>query len=288
MKKLIVLLIALFVLAGCSSTSAKVSNASDVIFKSSKTTYTQQDYFEDLKLVSFSSQIVTDMADKLAEIEGIDVDAVKETVEKEIENIKAQENGELYLTYYYGSVDSYRQLAISSEILNELMKKEVTNNIDSYIESYEPVKLQIASYDSQEKAEQLLTLIAGGKTFDTAALEAGYTTSAAASVYLNDSDAVPQEVKDYIKNNGVGLSTPILVSIVSTDSTTKATTFTYKYYVVSVVSKDYKEFEEDAVKAIANALDSTEILIKFAKANNIKFFDQATYEFMAAYNEAFK
>ena len=103
MKKFLLSLSLLMMLCACSNASdVKVSNGDEVIWSSSKETYTSQDLFDDMKKNDYSSKIVTSILNKTAVLDGIDTTSTDEELfERAYKHLKMKfgENG--YAKFFF-------------------------------------------------------------------------------------------------------------------------------------------------------------------------------------------
>ena len=102
MKKFLLSLSLLMMLCACSNASdVKVSNGDEVIWSSSKETYTSQDLFDDMKKNDYSSKIVTSILNKTAVLDGIDTTSTDEEL-SEGYDYYVETLGQDTVNYYFG------------------------------------------------------------------------------------------------------------------------------------------------------------------------------------------
>ena len=82
MKKIITILLAAFVLLACSNTSNSISDGADVVFKGSKTTFTKNDLFNCLKGLNYGDIIISDLVNKIALKENLNMDDYNKEAEE--------------------------------------------------------------------------------------------------------------------------------------------------------------------------------------------------------------
>jgi len=289
MKKLLITLLVTLVLAGCSSSNsaALVNNGDEVIFEYGDTKYTKQQLNTDMKKNDFSSIIIQDYMLYVAEKEGLDLDAHNTEIEASVKEM--QESGsDALITYYYGSVDNYKKIALYYNVLNDLATNKVKENLDSYISEYKPYKAQYCYFDNKEAAEKLIKDVKAGGDFATLAKEAGYTLDASAQIYNDKSESVIIEIKDFVNNaTATGLSDVITASITTTDANGNSVQ-TPRYYVVNLIDKDANNFKDELITQLAAEIEEKTIVNEAIAKYPLTIYDQATYEVLSAAYEGIK
>lgn len=294
MKKLLIVLLMLSLLAGCSEANANLTDGNTVIFKTNEKTYTKADLYDQMKGNDYTSIILTKVIDILAEKEELNLDDIKAEIESSYNDMAAQ-GYEQYIEYYYGGKDNYINQMLSSGILEKLTENYADNNFDDLKNEYAPFKAQIAYFDDEETAKKVLD---GAKnetaTFETLVTENGSSSDATEQIYTDSSD-LPVEVKEAInKMNEAGYADVIKSTTYqtasSTDTTTSTdtqaqeeqTTETNKYYVVKLVSKDVASFKDEFVTLLKTSLlDATKVLNFYFDKYNLEIHDQKTYELLS-------
>ena len=177
---------------------------------------------------------------------------------------------------------------IDSLLIESLNKTYIEENFDSLLADYKPVKMQIAIFDTQEKAEKFIEDVNGGTTFDTAAVNNGSTNTPESSVYLDSSSSLNLEVKNYLNSTDkIGLSSiiPYTTAASTSDGQTSETT---SYYVLNVESRDVNDFKEEYINLVSLELTGDEAKNYFFNKHDIKFYDQDIYKFMSSKYEVLK
>jgi len=290
MKKLLITLFAILLLAGCSSSSdsaALVNNGDEVIFEYGDTKYTKQQLNTDMKKNDFSSIIIQDYMLYVAEKEGLDLTAHNTEIEESVKQM--QESGsDALITYYYGSVDNYKKIALYYNVLNDFATNKVKENLDSYISEYKPYKAQYAFFDNKDAAEKLIKDVKAGGDFATLAKEAGYTQDASAQIYNDKSESVIIEIKEFVNNaTATGLSDVITTSTTTTDANGNSVQ-TPRYYVVNLIDKDANNFKDELIAQLAAEIEETTIVNEAIAKYPLTIYDQATYEVLSAAYEGIK
>lgn len=280
MKKLIVVLFALLILVGCSEKGySQISNGNDVIFKGPNGDYTKGQLYETLKVASQAS-VETDILDKIASNLNLDLSDIEKEADDMLEMYKSM-GYESYIQAYYGSEESFKQMYISSGTKMKLAEVYVEENFDSLINADKPVKMQMASFETEEAASKVVEAVNNGSTFEMAIAENGFEGECPAAVYI-DSDSTPVDVKSYLNDTDkTGISTVITVTNSSSDNDGNISSIN-TYYVLNVISKDVADFKEDYIAKRASATSEDVVKQYLFMNHDIKFYDQDIYEMMTS------
>lgn len=287
MKKLLIALFSLMLLVGCSNKGySQLSDGSDVIFKGPDITYTKNDLYKSLKLISADS-VENDILEKIANKLEVDMSDVVKEADEMIELYKTM-GYEQSIISYYGSIDNYKAMYIKSSIIYKLSEVYINDNYDSLVNEDKPIKMQVAYFADEESCNNLIEKVNAGSTFDSAALEAGFGSDCSAKVYLDSDSSLPVTVKSYINSTDTtGLSTIIVDSKSSTDADGNITNIN-TYYLLNIISRDVETFKDEYITTKLDVLDQE--VVKEYLFNNfeIKFFDQDIYEIMKSKYEVLK
>ena len=289
MKKIIVLLFVLLLMTGCSADShlSKVSEGETVLFKGPNKTFTKQDLYKQLK-VTDSGAITTDIMNKIA-LASADIDMDKINADaNELINTYKEMGYEDYIIASYGSMEAYKDSYISTLLFSELSKLYVKDNYDTIIGEDKPVKMAIASFDSEEEALKCIEDVNNGSTFDMAAANNNSINTPSTSVYSDSDQSLVYEVKEYLNSTDkTGLSTVIVNIATSTDAdgnqTEKKT-----YYVLNIESRNADEFKDEYIELKAAETEAETVRNHFMSSHEIKFYDQDLYELMSSTYEVLK
>lgn len=283
MKKIIVILFALFLLAGCSNENhySYLSDGDEVLFSGPNTNYTKNDLYKSMK-VSGSNQIASDIIDKIAlKLDGVDIEAINKEADELIETYTSL-GYDSYIIASYGSMETYRKSYVSTLLLSELSKAYVNENFETLTADKKPVKMQLATFATQEDAEKCLSDVSSGSTFDMAAVNNNSTNTPASAVYTDDDTTLAYEVKDYLNSTDkLGLSSIIVNIATSTDANGNPTE-TKTYYVLNVESRDVESFRDELVSLLATQVSSDDVRNYYLSSHDIQFFDQDLYEIMTS------
>lgn len=286
MKKLLITLFALLMLVGCSSKGySKISDGDEVLFKGPDITYTKDELYNSLKKASEES-IENDIINKIATKMNLDLQKADEEAEEMLQLYKSM-GYESAIIAYYGSDESFKQMYINDGILRLLSGKYIDEKYDELISKDKPVKMQLVSFGDEETANKFIEDINSGSTFETAAINNGYTTETTPSVYI-DSDDLVVDVKQYLnETNNLGLSSIITSTSSSTDANGNISNLN-TYYVLNIISRDAKEFLDDYKAVKQENLDTVTVKNWLFENHNIEFFDQDIYEMMKSTYEVLK
>ena len=289
MKKILLVLFVLLLTAGCSADShlSKVSDGDTVLFKGPNKTFTKQDLYKQLKITD-SSAITTDIMDKIC-LSSKEIDMAKiEADADELINTYKELGYESYIVATYGSLDAYKKSYISTMLFSELSKLYIEQNYDSIIGDDKPVKMAIASFESEEEAKKCIEDVNNGSTFDMAAANNNSINTPATSVYSDSDQSLVYEVKDYLNSTDkTGLSTVITNTATSTDADGN-TVEKNTYYVLNVESRNPEEFKDEYIELKAAEAEAETVRNHFLSTHEIKFYDQDLYELMSSTYEELK
>ena len=283
MKKVLALLCALVLLAGCSSDAKTlVSDPDTVIISGDGITYTKQDLFDDLKKNDISGVLRADLTERIASFEGVDMTEIETDVSSYFEELRTQ-YADSYETMmdYYGGEESFSDTIRSSYTLDALVRKYCDYNIDELLTDYSPVLARMQSFSTQEEAQAFIDNVNGGMTFDEACEAAGVETIPTETVYLSTSD-IDSALIDYLSTSEVGISEyPVVVLNDNTDDDGEVTT-TETYYAIETVSRDVEEFKDQFYSTVGSKIDTTDVFNYFFNKYNVEVFDQDVYETLSS------
>lgn len=289
MKKLLIVLLALLTLVGCTNKGgySQVSDKDTVIFKSDKITYTKADLYKSLKMDSVDA-IMNDIILKIAEIQGIKEEDIDAKYLEEVEEMKASGIYDYYVQY----MGSEEQMAIALKTsikFQELKKMHIEEEFDALVKEDVPVKMQVSSFADKETADKCLKEINEGSTFDMASINNGYTTSSQEKVYF-DSDDLPIEVKTYINDVSTtnGLVKEPIETVKKSTETDGTETETKTYYLVNIIEKDPVNFKQDYIDAKTEKFDTQELINILLSKYDIQFYDQDLYNAVTKEYEVLK
>ncbi len=280
MKKVITLLFALLLLVGCSSKGySKLSDGSEVIFTGpNNESFTKNDLYESLKISSVDA-VENDILDKIAESEELDLTDVEAEADELVEMYQ-QLGYETYIIQYYGSIEAFKKYYISSGILTLLTNRYVEENYEIFKASDKPVKMKMASFETEEIANKVIEEVNNGSTFEMACANNGYTSEVSEAIYLDSDSDLDYNVKDYLNSTDTtGLST-----VIESDSDDD----THVYYVLDITDRDVDNFKDEYITEKVADCDSDDVKNYMFNKHDIEFYDQDIYELMKSEYEVFE
>lgn len=276
MKKIILCLLALLMFAGCSSKK----QSGEVIWKSSKTTYTTSDLYDEIiDTTDVTTNVMSSILSIIAEKDGYDFEKAKTEIE-ETYDYYVTILGEEATVSYMGSKEYFVSVSMLNSIIDYYVDKDIDENLDSYIEQARPYQAEIIYLESEDAAKAVKEAVTNGtSTFAYAASENGYTSEITKKVYTDGSD-LPVEVKELVlSTEGTGLFTTKTTTYAKNDDVTYETS---RYYLVNIISRDANdfldEFKEEAAASIAN---EDAIINNLLVKNNVSLHDQKVYDYVS-------
>lgn len=288
MKKGFTVILIALLLSACSSKNiySYLSNGDDPIFTGPNVTYTYNDLYKSLK-VSSGEEIENQILLSIADTYDIDREELENQAQETID-LYVSLGYEEYLTSYYGTLDAYKKMYVSSLILNELAKIYVEENYETLKEEDLPVKMQLASFDTQEDAQKCIDDFNSGSTFDMAAINNNSLNSPQSAVYVDSDSSLVYEIKEYLNSTDTtGVSSIITTTSMSKDDDGNDVE-SHTYYVLNVESRDADEFKEDYISLAASNASLETINKYFFTSHELKFYDQDIYELMSGNYEELK
>lgn len=277
MKKILCVLFTLLMLCACGSSNANtmISSPDTVVLENSDSKVTKQELYEMMK-ASASSEILNNIFNSIAELYDIDLKEIEEEADSYIAMYESM-GYTSYIEYYYGSLEAYRSSIINSAIVGTLGEEYIKDNFDKQVENDKPVKMQMVTFDSIEKAQALVDAVNSGSTFDMAAIAQGVETAPVASVYLDGSD-LDIIIKEYLNSTDTtGLST-----IITTTTTAKndegEDVEALEYNVLNIVSRDVEDFKDEYITIAASSLEEATIRQYFLTKHKVTIHDQDIYD----------
>ena len=276
MKKLILSLAALLVLAGCSDASTDIS-FDEKLFSVEASTVTQKDLYEVMKQydagVMGSAIIIDDARQTL--IENVEVsEAMKEDANSQLNMIKEM-LGEGYLDIIknigFDTEEEYLDEMIYPELkYQSLVKLELLEDLESLNEEFGPRQVRILEL-KKDAAEAALQELKDGKEFEEVAKENAMIESqfsGSKQVHLLKTSQLPELVTEFLKKS----DTPTLSDVLTNEDMETA-------YIVQIIEVDASRFEDDVLAAYL----STEGIAqdyegKLFRKNNFKIYDRDLYD----------
>lgn len=248
MKKLIIILLALLTISGCSQTisgDAKISQEKEEIyFKYDGKTYTNNDAYQKLKAQNVSSFFDYLIAYKAVEVEGISMDEYIAEIEEQYQTMIDQ-YGEEMVNMYFGEKDSYINQSILTQAYTQYQTNYAEENIDTLISAYPTINVDYISSTSKTKMNKFLKNVKKSKDFNDAFEKTEFEESEAVVSGVTELNSVdlPNEVLDSFDTLKIGAISKLIEIDNGDDS--------YTYYVVRVNGRDVKnEYQDDFINYV--------------------------------------
>ncbi len=244
-KKILCAGLSILMLAGCKDATASLKDSSAAIMTVGSKTVTKGDVYNTLFYSIGSNTVQTNVMSTIAEQEIELTDDMKESAQSQID---------VYRMMYGDQLDTFlKQMNITEEeYLNdyvipdmrsaELVKKYTEENFDSLCSTYNPIKVIVLSFTSEEDASAALS-----------SLKDGSATAAEAASANNSSSTGTEEIItiETLSYDSAALSVLRSASpddgwaeVPSTDGAT--------FYVLKVVSNTPSEFKEEALTTLSS------------------------------------
>lgn len=246
MKKLIIVLIVLLIVSGCSQTvssDAKISaEKEEVYFKYDGKNYTNNDAFQRLKAQQVGTYFDYIIANKAVELEGIEHTITAEEIESSYQQMVDMYGAEM-VESYYGDLDSYVKQSLIGDSYLAYQMNYVKENIDKFITDYPTLKVEYITSTNKAKMNTFLKTIKKDKTkdFDKAFEKAKFEETEAVTKQIIEvnNTSLPAEVLETLNSLENGAVSDLIEISNSTEATTD-TEETFTYYIVKLVSNDVK------------------------------------------------
>ncbi|AGN23726.1 peptidylprolyl isomerase [Erysipelothrix rhusiopathiae] len=275
MKKLLVSLLALLMLAGCSDARAMISTDEE-IFSVGNEKVTSKRLFDVMKLSDGGMTVVKSAQNKITE--NVADEDVKAEADKRLEEIKevfGDQLEERLKQSGYESVDAFMSQTVYPELkMTHLLKEKMVTDFEALTTENAPRKARILQLENQEKADEALEKIKAGENFDDIAKDYKVTGSpydGSAKVHLLKSVQYPQEVADALKN----ATEPTLSGVLSDASDDSK-------YIVQIIEIDASRYQDETIEAFVGSKDIVnKYLAQLFVDNGFKIYDKDVYDAVA-------
>lgn len=275
MKKLLVSLLALLMLAGCSDARAMISTDEE-IFSVGNEKVTSKRLFDVMKLSDGGMTVVKSAQNKITE--NVADEDVKAEADKRLEEIKevfGDQLEERLKQSGYESVDAFMSQTVYPELkMTHLLKEKMVTDFEALTTENAPRKARILQLENQEKADEALEKIKAGENFDDIAKDYKVTGSpydGSAKVHLLKSVQYPQEVADALKN----ATEPTLSGVLSDASNDSK-------YIVQIIEIDASRYQDETIEAFVGSKDIVnKYLAQLFVDNGFKIYDKDVYDAVA-------
>ncbi|CAH2761678.1 peptidylprolyl isomerase [Erysipelothrix amsterdamensis] len=275
MKKLLVSLLALLMLAGCSDARAMISTDEE-IFSVGNEKVTSKRLFDVMKQSDGGMTVVKSAQNKITE--NVADEDVKAEADKRLEEIKevfGDQLEERLKQSGYESVDAFMSQTVYPELkMTHLLKEKMITDFEALTTENAPRKARILQLENQEKADEALEKIKAGENFDDVAKDYKVTGSpydGSAKVHLLKSVQYPQEVADALKN----ATEPTLSGVLSDASDESK-------YIVQIIEIDASRYQDETIEAFVGSKDIVnKYLAQLFVDNGFKIYDKDVYDAVA-------
>lgn len=262
-------------LTGCSDAQAKLSDSSTVVVTVGNKTVTKGDVYSLLVSYGGASTVINDANKIVCDAEVEITDDMKATAQSTLNEYKSM-YGDTFTTYLESSglseEDYMNEYLIPSLQAEQLTDKYVEQKWDYLIEEYQPRKVTMISFESEDDANAALKeLKAGDKNASTAASDHNGETDGS-EVVTTESSSIDSMVRTVLFS-----STPDdgWTMVPSSDGGT--------FYCVLVEDDDPLNFKEEAVTSLETIDDvSDDATTYFFKKYNFHVYDKTIYDALAA------
>lgn len=278
MKKLLCVCAAalLFTVSGCSDATTSVTDGSTSLITVGGTSITKEDVYTGLKTQGAVNSIINMVTELICDKEIPLTDEIKAEAQSTMDSFKGyvgEENWDAFIKNngYASEEDYFNQRVVLAARAGHITEKYLEEDWTNVVDVYKPRQVQIFVTDDEEKANQALEAIKGGKDVAEVVEElGGITDSYNGSVQtLSSQSGLPANVWGNItkvtENNTVLDEVQYNLDLTA-------------YYVVKVVGTDPEEFKETAIKGLASVTDiQNESFAFYLKKYNFNIYDIDIY-----------
>lgn len=274
MKKILILLVGLLVLAGCSASGETYISDSKNLFTIGNTTINTKDLYEVLKRNDGGNQVIKDSQNILTENTELTEDMKTEADERWNQLISMY--GEEFILSYSGfdTKEEYLEKTVYPELkMISVLKALIKENMSEVETTYVPRLIKIMNYTDKETAESAYNaLTTDGKSVEEVVKEfpASETYNGKETVYLKGIDTnIPADVSSYIESATLpGLSTIQEVTVNQITS----------YYIIQVLETAPANFEAQILDSmLSNESIVNNYLGLLFRENNFKVYDESLH-----------
>lgn len=275
MKKILLCLCALLLLAGCSDAHAKLTDSDVVIVTVGDQNITKDNLFTTMKQMGSGYSAISSSTKIILENEVPVTDELRAEADASLELYRAnyKESFPLVLQSngFKDEEDFYNNSLLVSAQLNQLTTKYVNDNFDSLIKTYKPKKAVTLAFATEEDATAAKADLENG--IDGATVGSTYNSSiAGAERILTTSTELDENAKSHVLDaTANGVSDVIIGTAADT------------YYVVNVIEFDPNNMKDEVIDVLAS-LDKmgTESDIFYFNKYGFKVYDRELYDNLAA------
>lgn len=271
-KKILVLLLSLLVLAGCSDGHAMVSDPNEKIFSVGDTTVTKGDIYSSLVNNIGSYVVVSEVNRAVLDIYvpvDDEINAEADGIMNNYESMYGDALDTMVTSYGYSDSEEYRNEGIVPSIqARNLYEMYVNDNWETIKQEKNPKKGVVISVEDADTANTVMNALNDGTALADVISENGLTHSGSEELIYADSD-YPVEVMTMVNS--------------ATDATyVTVTCADGSIYVLSVTESDPEAIKDEVAADLALTEDiQRNALAHYIQASNFEIYDRNVYDAIA-------
>lgn len=273
MKKILIILLALILISGCSDTYAGIKNVKNIVTVGN-TSITNKTLYPILVDSYGLEKVISFINNYIYETECSATDDLEAKIDQEIATLTAEEGDEFYLNYYHETVEAYRESLYDDFKIAAIVETYLQQNFTEVLSEYLPTKLQVADFADYDIAKTALAEIKAGGDFVKIAEKYGTGDFTGEVEVYTTLSGLPKEVTSY------GLNATE-INIVDSPITASDGGL----YIVKVVDINRESYKEEIIESILeDATINAKAMTFFCKKLKIKFYDKTIIDLLATSN----
>ena len=271
MKKILITLLALVILGGCTDARAQLKNKTPY-YRVGKETLSDRDLYPFL-IDTYGAQVVSSIINdylyqKLTEGEEIDLYS---NITEDLK-VWAEAYGlDYYAIFGYASEEDLINEMLEGARLEHILKSYGNSNYENIIQNYLPTKMAVAQFTDLETAEKALKeLKSGGDLADIAAKHTTTEIYDGNPLIFTTYSSLPYEVSSYAlyAEKADIVDTPIMASDGS-------------LYLVEVISVDRVADQEEIIQELIHEEHyASEAILYYCRLYDVKYYDKTIIDIM--------
>jgi len=277
MKKLLVLVLAAFMLVGCYDKTTSISDKGTVLVSLDNKTITKGDVYDVMgKVEPYPAVVALTLSKRIILNKEVGVTAEITTAAQAalaawLETNKADVAKALKDAGYKDQDDIYNNKFILEAQSDSLVSKYLTDTFTTIVSTYKPVKARVMEIEKKADATAALAAIKAGDSFATVAAKYGNKKySSDLKIYYTASD-LPDLVLTFLK----GATLPTLSDVIEdTDNSL--------YYVVQVSVADANAMKDEVITTFKKDPTFIELaLMGYYTSDAFKIYDRTLYDMIS-------
>lgn len=277
MKKLLVILLAAFLLVGCYDKTTKISDSKTVLVTLDNKEITKGDIYNVMgKVEPYPAVVALTLSKKMILAKAIGVTAeitAAATTELNafLEKNKADVAKAIEDAGYKSQEDIFNNKFIVEAQSNALVSKYLTDTFATIVSTYKPVKARVMEIEKKTDADLALAAIKNGQAFDVVAKKyANDSYKSDSIIYYTGSD-LPELVATFLK-----------ASFVPTLSAVLEDTDNKLFYIVQVNVADANAMKEEVITTFTKDAVFIELgLMGYYSSEEFKIYDRTLYDMIS-------